>query len=156
MSLIHLLACCTLHAEILDILACCKICQWSFLMLHDLICMLWHQTYSACCNIKHESAFLYRVIKARDNVLQNYRFTHKKTLKTTQNFRNMAIWTLVFGFCIQLSTLVVYWKINHRSMPVLDYKEPWIQENRCNKFRTIFSLPFWVTLYAHGFLRTNP
>ena len=27
--------------------------------------------------------------------------TKDETVKTTQNFRNMAIWTLVFGFCIQ-------------------------------------------------------
>ena len=51
----------------------------------------------------------------------------------------MTILGLVFGFCIQWSILVVYLIVKHRNKPVLIYKEPWMQENKLNKFRTIVS-----------------
>ena len=56
--------------------------------------------------------------------------TKDETVKTTQNYKNMTIWSLIFGFCIQLSIL-----IKHRNKPVLVYK-PWLQETRLIKFRT--------------------
>ena len=47
----------------------------------------------------------------------------------------MAVWSLVFGFWIRFSIVMVYWMIKHRIMPVLAYKdnkEPWMQENGLN------------------------
>ena len=38
-----------------------------------------------------------------------------------------------------MSILVVYEMIMHKNKPVLDYKEPWMQKNGLNKFRTIVS-----------------
>ena len=66
--------------------------------------------------------------------------TKDETVKTTQNFRNMTIWRLIFGFCIKLSILMIHKMIKHRQKPMLAYKEPWMQENGLNKFLTIFSL----------------
>ena len=65
--------------------------------------------------------------------------TKDETVKTTQNSKNMTIWSLIFCFCIQLSILMVFWKIKHRNKPVLAYKDPYMQEIGLNKFRTIFS-----------------
>ena len=54
-----------------------------------------------------------------------------ETVKTTQNSKNMTILSLVFGFFIQLSNLMVYLMTNalHINKPVLAYKEPRMQEN---------------------------
>ena len=62
-----------------------------------------------------------------------------ETVKTTQNSKNVTIWSFIFVFCIQLNNLIVYLMVKHRNMPVLAYKEPWMQENGQNKFRTIVS-----------------
>ena len=51
----------------------------------------------------------------------------------------MRIWSLIFGFCIQLSILMVSNWLSKRNKPVLASKEPWMQENGLNKFRTIVS-----------------
>ena len=34
--------------------------------------------------------------------------TKDETVKTTHNSKNVTIWNMIFGFCIQLSILVVY------------------------------------------------
>jgi len=65
-----------------------------------------------------------------------YRVTHKE-LDCKDDTRYMTISSLIFGFCIQFSILMVYQIIKHRNYPVLAYKEPWNQENGLNNFRTI-------------------
>ena len=60
----------------------------------------------------------------------------------------MTYSSLIFGFFIQLSTLMVYLIIQHRNKPVSDCKELCKQENGLNHFRTVVSEvhPLWVTL----------
>ena len=87
-----------------------------------------------------------------------------ETVKTTQNSKNMTIWRLILGFCNQLSNFMVYWMIKHWNKPVLVYKEPYMQENGLNKFRTIvFEISSFVgnpvyesSLIGKWFKRFNP
>ena len=44
--------------------------------------------------------------------------TKNETGKTTQKFRNMTIWSLIFDFCIQWSIFMVYKMIKHRNNPM--------------------------------------
>ena len=62
--------------------------------------------------------------------------TKDETVKTTQKSWNMTIWSLMFGSWIQSSILMVYLSSTET---VLVYKEPWMQENGLNRFRTIVS-----------------
>jgi len=52
-----------------------------------------------------------------------YRVTHKE-LDCKDDTKYMTISSLIFGFCIQFSILMVYQIIKHRNYPVLAYKEP--------------------------------
>ena len=51
----------------------------------------------------------------------------------------MTIWSLIFGFCIQSSILIVNQIIKHSNMPVLGYKKLGMKKNGLKKFRTIAS-----------------
>ncbi len=64
--------------------------------------------------------------------------TKDETVKTTQNYKNITIWSFLFGFCTQLGTLIVNLMINHWNKSVSVYKKPWKQGNwlNNNKFRT--------------------
>ena len=83
-----------------------------------------------------------------------YRVTHSnttdETVKTTQKLKNIPIWSLFFGCCIQLNSLMVYKMIKHRNKTVLAYKAPWIQENGLNQFRTnVSEVSFFVDNPVH-------
>ena len=53
--------------------------------------------------------------------------------------QRMRLLGFIFGFCIQLSMMVLYYMFKQWNKPVLTSKEPWIQENGFNKFRTLVS-----------------
>ena len=47
----------------------------------------------------------------------------KNETKDDTKLKNMTIWSLIFGFCIQLSILMIFKMIKHRNKVVLAEKE---------------------------------
>ena len=58
--------------------------------------------------------------------------TKDQTVKTTQNSKNMTSWSSNFGFCIQLSILIVYLMIKPKISQFWPTKNP-----ECKKIRTV-------------------
>ena len=50
--------------------------------------------------------------------------TKDETMKTTQNYKNMTIFSLIFYFFIQSSTWMICCMVKNRNKPFLAYKEP--------------------------------
>ena len=60
--------------------------------------------------------------------------TKDQTVKTTQNSKNMTIWSSNFGFCIQLSILIMYLMIKPKISQFWPTKNP-----KCKKIRRVSS-----------------
>ena len=71
-------------------------------------------------------------IYVRNRINWLYSVSHKGwDCKDDPNLKNITIWRENFGYCNELSILMVYWMIKHRNKPVNQFwpeRKSWMQE----------------------------